>query len=64
MCIRDSQPAVDPAGNRSPVDQLRTAASTLDQMAGQFENSGLYEEADQVRAQAQKLLDKIEALSK
>ena len=47
--------------NSSPVnsganraDLLRDAARTLDQMASQFETSGLYEEADQVRAQAQR----------
>ena len=45
--------SVSPANN--PADQLRGAARTLDQMASQFETSGLYEEADQVRAQAQKL---------
>lgn len=41
-----------PASN--PADQLRGAARALDQMASQFETSGLYEEADQVRAQAQR----------
>lgn len=44
--------AVKPAP--SPADQLRSAARELDQMASQFEATGLYEEADQVRAQAQK----------
>ena len=50
-----------PLGNPSavgrvsnPADQLRGAARTLDQLASQFETSGMYEEADQVRAQAQK----------
>lgn len=38
----------------NPADQLRGAARTLDQLASQFETSGMYEEADQVRAQAQK----------
>ena len=43
---------VKPTGNRA--DQLRVAARALDQMASQFEASGMYEEADQVRSQAQK----------
>ncbi len=38
----------------NPAEQLRIAARTLDQMAGQFEATGLYAEADQVRAQAQR----------
>jgi len=38
----------------SPAEQLRGAARELDQMASQFETSGLYEQADQVRAQAQR----------
>lgn len=39
-------------GTNNRGDQLRNAARTLDQLASQFETSGLYEEADQVRAQA------------
>ena len=38
----------------NPGEQLRVAAKELDQMASQFETTGLYEEADQVRAQAQR----------
>jgi len=55
-CLKSSPPRVDL--NQAAVDQLRSAASKLDQMAGQFETSGLYEEADQIRAQAQKLWHK------